>query len=88
MEKTIATTLDFTAYGLKEHGKNGNTVTYRKHRTASDYVEVSNSRGVVSIDIIDGDNRLVVASRYECLTQDELNFILTRGRAKSILTTV
>jgi len=86
METDVSTSLTFEVFGLKEHSKNGNTTTYRKYITASDYVEVSDSRGIVSVDLINGDNRMVVACRYECLTQNELNFILTRGRAKFVLT--
>jgi hypothetical protein len=74
--------LDFDIYGLKIHSKGNNSVTYRKYLNDNYFVEVFNSRGVITIDLFEDDKRSVIASRYECLNQGELYYLLMRGRVK------
>lgn len=74
--------INFEIFGLETHEKTTAYTAYRKYRHPYCYVEVFNFNGVISIDIINGNDRLVVASRYHYSTQKELTFLLTKGRAK------
>ena len=80
--------INFTIFGLKEVSKTGESITYVKPISLNNYVEVFNSKGVVSIDLIVNGDRIVIASRDECLNQSELSYLLTRGRVKSVFTTI
>lgn len=73
--------LDFERYGLKLHhtGKEG-CLFYRKE-IPDGYIEVMESLNVVSIYVsLYGEKEMTVALRYKCKSQDDLDFLLTKGR--------
>lgn len=81
--------LNFEVFGLKEHSKTNNSITYRKYKNETDFIEVFNSQGMISIDSVSEDYRMIIAARYECLNQAELTYLLTRsGRIKFVFTAI
>lgn len=66
--------------------KTDKSTTLSKIISDKQEVEIFNSHGVISIDLINGEDRMVIASRYECRNDNDLTFLLTRGRVKSIFT--
>ena len=79
--------LDFKAYGLTIERQSSTSTTYIKKVDDCSYIEVYNAMGVITVELVNNDERFVVASRYECLSQADLNFLLTRGRVKFVFTT-
>ncbi len=75
--------LNFEQYGLKLHRKTENDGevyrTYRSASTKSIYLEVYNFHNCVSIDVINGEERMAIAVRYMCRTEADLEFLLTRS---------
>jgi hypothetical protein len=67
-------------YGFKLINNYDGLCEYRIYLSPDNYIEIINFENIFSLIYYFNNNKYIVANRYECNTDSELEFILLNGR--------
>ena len=72
--------IDVSKYGFELYEVSKSGIIFYRRKFNGYYVELMVAEDIYSLFIEMGDSQIVVANRYKIERQDELDFLLFRGR--------